>query len=403
MEQAGYVVVGAGAFGASTAYHLTRRGAQGVVLLDRYDVGSQTSPRAAGLFRKVAGTELGARLMDEATEQLAAFDAESGGALNFHRNGSLLAALTPDGEERLRRDAERATELGIHCELVSHAEAARLAPFFDPGRARAILYSPQDAWLDPDRLAPALAARAAEGGASVRPNTPVTGVLHEAGRVLGVRTAQGEIRAPVVVDAAGAWAKLVAEVAGIYVPMLPTRHQLYTTEPLPGLEPLQPTVRILEPSVYVRYDKGGLMVGGYEDTPRQVDPTSLPPDFQIPDLELDLGVLHGLTDEVLEFFPPLRDAPVREHRGGLPTVTPDGYHIVGPVPNLEGFYIISGCNVGGLSISPALGRALADLILDGHCQPDLRLYSIERFADTYHDPAELAAACQYAYARKYVK
>ena len=403
MEEAGYVVVGAGALGASTAYHLVRRGARGVVLLDRYEVGSQTSPRAAGLCRKVAGTELGARLMDEATEQLAGFEAASGRSLNFHRNGSLLAALTPDGEERLRRDAERAIGLGIRCELVSHAEAARLAPFFDPGPARAILYSPEDAWVDPDRVAPAFAARAAEGGASVRPNTPVTGVLYEGGRVLGVRTERGEIRAPVVVDAAGAWAKLVAEVAGIRVPMVPTRHQLYITEPIPGVEPLQPTVRILENSVYVRYDKGGLMVGGYEDAPRQVDPAALPADFQIPDLELDFGVLRGLTEEVLAFFPPLRDARIREHRGGLPTITPDGHHIVGPVPNLEGFYVISGCNVGGLSISPALGRALADLILDGRCEPDLHPYYVERFGDAYRDPAELAAACQYAYARKYVK
>src|SRR5215211_5715315 len=125
-DEAGYVVVGAGALGASTAYHLARRGAAGVVLLDRHAVGSQTSPRAAGLCRKVAATELGARLMDEATELLAGFEAESGQSLNFHRNGSLLAALTPAGEERLRRDGERAQGLGIPCELLSHADARRL-------------------------------------------------------------------------------------------------------------------------------------------------------------------------------------------------------------------------------------------------------------------------------------
>ena len=403
IDEAGYVVVGAGAFGSSTAYHLAKRGARGVVLLDRHEVGSQTSPRAAGLCRKVAGTELGARLMDEATERLAGLEAETGRPLNFHRNGSLLAALSPAGEERMRRDAERAERLGIPCELISHAEAKRLAPFFEPARARTILYSPQDAWLDPDRLAPALAARAAELGATVLPNTPLTEVLREDGRVTGVRTERGEIRAPVVVDAAGAWARLVAEVAGIRVPLVPTLHQLYITEPIPGVEPLQPTVRILENSVYVRYDKGGLMMGGYEDGPRQVDASRLPTSFQVDDLELDFARLHGLTEEVIEFFPPLRDAKIRIHRGGLPTITPDGQHIVGPVPNLEGFYVISGCNVGGLSISPALGRALADLILDGRTDPDLAPYSIERFADRYADAGELAAACGEAYARRYIK
>lgn len=403
IDEVGYVVIGGGAFGTATAYHLARRGARGVVLLERYEVGSQTSPRAAGLCRKVVGTELGARLMHEATEQLASFEAESGRPLDFHRNGSLLVALTAAGEERIRRDANRAQRLGIPCELISHAEARRLAPFFEPGQARAIVYSPQDAWVDPERVAPALAARAEELGARVLPNTALEGVLHAGGRVQGVRTSRGEIRAPIVVDAAGAWSALVAEVAGIRVPLVPTLHQLYVTEPIAGLEPLQPTVRIMEPSVYVRCDKGGLMLGGYEDNPRQVESNRLPRDFRIDDLALEFGRLRGLTDEVLDFFPPLRDAMIRVHRGGLPTITPDGHHIAGPVPTLEGFFILSGCNVGGLSISPALGRALADLILDGRTEPDLRPYYLERFGEEYADPAALATACAEAYPRRYLK
>ena len=404
MEEAGYVVIGAGALGSSTAYHLARRGAGPVVLLDRYEIGSQTSPRAAGLTSTVAAsTDLAARLMREAIEQLATFEADSGRSINFHRSGSLKAALTEAGEERMYRDAERATALGAPVEMISHAQAARLAPHFRPGRARSILYSPTEGWLDPDKLAPGYAARAAEAGAELRPNTAVTGLLRDEGQVVGVQTERGDIRAPVVVDAAGAWARLVAEVAGIRVPMVPTRHQLYITEPIPGVEPLQPIVRILENSVYARYERGGLLVGGYEDQPLQLDPADQPADFQVGDLPLDLQVLRGLTEEVLEFFPVLREAPIREHRGGLPTLTPDGHFIVGPVPNLEGFYVISGCNVGGLSISPALGRALADLIVDARSEPDLQPSSVERFADAYHDAGQLAAACQHAYARKYMK
>lgn len=403
IEQAGYVVGGGGAFGAATAYHLARRGARDVVLIERNEVGSQTSQRAAGLFRKVVGTELGARLMHEATERAAEFEKESGRSLNFHRNGSLLVALTEAGEERITRDAERAQGLGIPCEMISHAEARRLAPFFEPGPARAIVHSFQDAWVDPERVAPAFAARAEELGARVLSNTALEGVIHEGGRVLGVRTSRGEIRAPVVIDAAGAWSAPVAEVAGIRVPVVPTLHQLYITEPIEGVEPLQPTVRIMEPSVYVRYDKGGLMLGGYEDDPHQYPSGGLPRDFQISDLPLELDRLRGLTDETLAFFPRLRDAKIRIHRGGLPTITPDGHHIAGPVPNLEGFYVIAGCNVGGLSISPALGRALVDLILDGKTEPDLRPYYVERFGDRYDDPAALAAACAEAYPRRYLK
>ena len=107
--------------------------------------------------------------------------------------------------------------------------------------------------------------------------------------------------------------------------------------------------------------------------PRSVEPEGLPPGFQIADLPLDLDVLRALTDEVAAHFPVLRSAAVAIHRGGLPTMTPDGHPVLGPVPGLEGLYIASGCCVGGLSLSPSAGRALADLVLDGKSEPRSRL------------------------------
>jgi glycine/D-amino acid oxidase-like deaminating enzyme len=179
------------------------------------------------------------------------------------------------------------------------------------------------------------------------------------------------------------------------------RHQLFITEPVAGVEPLQPIVRLLEASVYVRYADGGLMFGGYEDAPRVLDPHALPQGFQIADLELDLGVLRALVAEVADHFPVLAMARIAVHRGGAPTMTPDGRPILGRVPGIDGMYVASGCCVGGLSLSPAAGRALADLILDGRSDPDLGPLSVERFRDHYRDPRDLEAACVGQYARKY--
>jgi len=114
-------------------------------------------------------------------------------------------------------------------------------------------------------------------------------------------------------------------------------------------------------------------------------------------------VLWGLAGEVSAHFPALAGARIREHRGGLPTISPDGEHIVGPVASLAGFYIASACNVGGLSISASVGRALADLIVDGSSRPDLGRMSIERFRGKDLDSAALRAACVRAYARKYTR
>lgn len=396
------VVIGAGALGASTAYHLARRGAA-VTLVDRHAPGSQTSPRAAGLTNtKAASSEIMARLTDEATETLARFEAETGIELDFHRSGSVKAAYTEVGEARLLADLNVARGLGIEVDVISPDAAHRLAPWFEPGSPRAIGYVPSDAYLEPSKLPIAYVRLATAAGARIVPFTPVTALLQEGGRLIGVSTPRGDLPADVVVDAAGGWARAVAAQAGIRLPMVPVRHQLFVTEPISGVEPMHPIVRFLEASVYVRPERGGLMLGGYEDSPKVVDPAERGPRFQISDLELDLGVLRGLADEVAAHVPVLKDAPVAIHRGGLPTMTPDGEPLLGVVPGLDGLFVASGCCVGGLSLSPAAGRALADLILDGSSEPNLAPLAVERFRD-WTDPTAIEAASLDHYARKYLK
>ena len=395
------VVIGSGAFGSSTAYHLARRGLR-VALVDQHALGSQTSPRAAGLTSKADTMPTMARLRHEACEAFELFESEMGRSVDFHRSGSLRAAYTDPGVERVRIAQETAAALGIEARLIDATEAGRLAPHFKPGAARRILHVPGDGWVDPARVAIGFATRAGEVGARLLPFTAAQGLLADGGRAAGAMTARGPLHAPVVVDAAGGWAARVAASAGLALPLLPVRHQLFITEAIPGVEPLQPIVRLVEASVYVRYEQGGLMFGGYEDAPRVLGREGLPPAFQIAALELDLGVLRGLVDEVAAHFPALCDAKVAVHRGGAPTMTPDGRPIVGRVPGLDGLFVASGCCVGGLSLSPAAGRALADLIVDGKSDPDLAPISMERFADGYRDPAALEAACVAQYARRYI-
>jgi len=400
--RAAAVVIGSGAFGSATAYHLARRGID-VALLDQHALGSQTSPRAAGLTSQADPVPVLARLRREACDAFARFETDMGRSIDYHRSGSLRAAYTEAGERRVREALATAEKLGIPARLVSPAEAERLAPHFRAGASRAVLHVPDDGWLDPAQLAIAFAGRAAELGARPLPFTRVIGLLAESGRIAGVATDRGDIRAPVVVDAAGAWTARVAAGAGVRVPLVPVRHQLLVTEPIAGVEPLQPIVRMVEASVYVRHEQGGLLFGGYEDAPRVVDTATLPPAFQIADLPLDLAVLRGLIDEVGEHFPVLRTARVAVHRGGLPTMTADGRPLLGRVPGLKGLFVASGCCVGGLGLSPAAGRALADLIVDGASDPDLAPLSVERFRGRLEDRAALEAACVAQYARRYTR
>lgn len=182
--------------------------------------------------------------------------------------------------------------------------------------------------------------------------------------------------------------------------MVPMRHQLMVTEPIDGVGNDQPIVRVIDVNVYVRPDRGGLMLGGYERDPRPLDLNQTPVDFRVEDLELDLSVLRRLAATVGDQFPVFVDAPIREHRGGLPTMTIDGEHIVGPAPGLDNLYLLAGCNVGGLSISPALGEEIAAWVVRGAPSFDLSRMSPARFPQGL-SASELLAGATERYAHYY--
>jgi len=402
ISSADVVVVGSGAFGASAAYHLARRGAR-VVVLERAALASQTSPRAAGLSSQVRATPALTKLAQRAVAKLAAFTAETGQPLRFTQSGALKIARTERDAEQLAREVARGAAAGVPIELVSVAEARRRLPILGERGIVAVTWSPTDCNVEPSEL-PLGYCRAAEKlGATLLPHTPATGFEVGAGGVEGVRTPQGTIATRVVVDAAGGWARLVAAGLGGPLPVVPTRHQLLITEPIPGVGPDFPIARVIDANVYVRHERGGLMLGGYEPDPLQPDVAALPPSFVVADLPLDVEVLWRLARSVREQFPIFQDASIRiaEHRGGLPTLTTDDRYLLGPLPGVAGAWVMSGCCVGGLSASPALGEAMAEWILDGAPALDCAEISTARFAGLDLDEAGLRERCRQAYATHY--
>jgi glycine/D-amino acid oxidase-like deaminating enzyme len=399
IASADVVVVGSGAFGASAAYHLARRGVR-VVVLERSGLASQTSPRAAGLSSQVRATPALTKLAQRAVEKLAAFTEETGQPLRFTQSGALKIARTERDAEQLVREVARGGAAGVPIELVSVAEAQRRLPILGERGIVAITWSPTDCNVEPSEL-PLGYCRAAEKlGVVLLPHTPATGFDIGSRGVEGVRTPRGTIATGAVVDAAGGWARLVAAGLGGALPVVPTRHQLLITEPIPGVGPEFPIARVIDANVYVRHERGGLMLGGYEADPVQPDPTAL---SDIAELPLDIEVLWRLARSVSEQFPIFLDPSIRvaEHRGGLPTLTVDDRYLAGPLPGVAGAWVMSGCCVGGLSVSPALGEAIAEWILDGSPVLELSEISPARFAGPALDDTELRERCRRAYATHY--
>ena len=398
IDSADTVVVGSGAFGASAAYHLARHGVR-VALLERSGLASQTSPRAAGLTSQVRATPALTAIARRAVVKLAAFTDETGQPLRFTQSGALKIARTDRDAEQLEREVARGAAVGVPIELVSVADARKRLPILGERGIVAITWSPTDCNVEPSEL-PIGYCRAAEKlGAVLRPFTPATGFEIGANGVTGVRTPHGTIATRAVVDAAGAWARLVATALGASLPVVPTRHQLLITEPIPGVTPEFPIARVIDANVYVRHERGGLMLGGYEPDPFQVD--ALPDD--IAELPLDIDVLWRLARRVSDQFPIFQDPRIRvaEHRGGLPTMSMDDRYLAGPLPGVAGAWVMSGCCVGGLSVSPALGEAIAEWIVDGAPKLDLSDIAPDRFAGRDVDETTLRERCRHAYATHY--
>ena len=401
ISQADVIVIGAGGLGAATAFYLVKRGARSVALVDKYEIGSQTSPRAAGMVSCVRKSELMIELIKLAAGRIERFTEETGQPLDWVRSGSLKVARRAQDVAVIEGDIVRARRLGLDVERISPEEAHRLNPFLEPDGVAAVMRVGDDMYFNPAQVAVGFARGAEAGGAILLPHTAVTRVLIERGKVTGVETSGGTIHGPVVVDAAGAWTRQVAEASGLRIPLVPTAQQLFVTDPLPGARADLPMVRVMDAAVYVRPCDGGLLWGVYEEDPRFFEMSSLGERFQIKDMPLDAAVLWRYADDVKRQLPVLSRANVREHRGGVPTMTADGQHIVGPIPAARGFFFASGCNVAGLSISPALGDALAVWILEGAPPIDLSPLAATRFARGAWSEDELREQARWQYRHFY--
>jgi len=401
ITHADVIVIGSGGLGAATAFYLVKRGARNVALVEKHDIGSQTSPRAAGMVNCVRKSDLMIELIKVAVEKIRSFTQETGQPLDWVHSGSLKVARRPQDAAVLESDLERGRRLGLDVERISPREAHRLNPFLEEDGVVAVMRIGNDMYFDPSQLAVGFARGAQERGATLVAHTAALRILIEDGQVTGVDTDKGPIRAPIVVDAAGAWTRQVAEASGIRIPIVPTAQQLFVTEPLPGVRADLPMVRIMDAAVYMRPCDGGFLWGVYEEDPRFFDMSSLGDRFQIKDMALDPAVLWRYADDVKPQLPVLRKAQVREHRGGIPTMTADGQHIVGPTPAARGFFFASGCNVAGLSVAPALGDAIAAWILEGTPPMDLTPLSAARFASGSWSEEELRQQARWQYRHSY--
>ena len=375
------VVIGGGVIGCSILYHLAKLGWRDVVLLERSELTSGSTWHAAANIHGLHDSTNISRLQHYTMNLYRELEAETGQSCGIFQPGSLYLAQTEAREQQLRLQAAKARRYGMNFHEVTRDEAERLHPLTDFDGVRCIMFEPDGGNVDPSGVTNAYALGARQRGAEIHRFTPVTATEAQADGSWIVRTDKGDIRTPWVVNVAGLWAREVAAMAGLHLPLIPTEHQYFVTETIGAIAELDrrlPSIADRDGEYYLRQEGKGLLVGAYERDMRFWAEDGTPPDFGQELFADDLERIEDNMMRAIERVPAVGEAGIKRVINGPMIWSPDSSVLLGPVPELRGYFCCCGI-IPGFSQSGGLGRLAAEWLIEGEPSLDLFGWDLARF------------------------
>lgn len=375
------VIVGGGCMGASVAWHLAQRGLTNVVLVEREaQLATGSTGKNAGGVRHQFSHPANIELSIESIALMARFEDVVGTPIDFHQDGYLFLLAKAAHVATFLKNLQLQKAHGVDVQWLSPAEAQALAPGLDVTGVKGATYCAADGVADPNGVTVGFAKGAQAKGVEVVRETEVTGIRLERNQVAEVRTSRGNILTPLVVNAAGPWAKGIGRMLGIDVPVEPERRHIFIASPPgggswdetahAGRVPTNKLLVIDFDSTFYFHREGGGLLFGMGDPDEQ-------PGF---DITVRWDFLPKVIEVAMQRLPALADAAVSHAWAGLYEMTPDHNPIIGPAADVEGFYTIAGFSGHGFQHAPAAGRILADLITGRDPKFDLSPFALGRFS-----------------------
>ena len=375
------VVIGGGVIGCSILYHLTKLGWRDVVLLERSEMTSGSTWHAAANIHGLHDVTNISRLQHYTMNLYKELEEETGQSCGVFQPGSLYLAQTKDREHQLRLQEAKARRYGMNFHEVSRDEAERLHPLVDYDGIRCIMFEPDGGNVDPSGVTNAYAVGARQRGAEIHRFTPVIGTEPQPDGTWIVRTEKGDIRTPWVVNAAGLWAREVAAMAGLELPLLPTEHQYFVTETIDEIAALDrrlPSVADRDGEYYLRQEGQGLLVGAYEKDLRFWAENGTPQGFGHELFPDDLERIEENMMRAIDRVPVVGTAGVKRVINGPMIWSPDSSALFGPVPELSGYFCCCGI-IPGFSQNGGLGRLSAEWMVEGEPSLDMFGWDLARY------------------------
>jgi sarcosine oxidase, subunit beta len=354
------VVIGGGVIGASTAFQLATLGVKRVVVCERHFPGAGASGKSGALVRMHYTNEPEARLAHASLPYFSNWDELVGsGDCGFLKTG-MARLVTPENEANLRANVDMLERVGINTRVIGASDLQEVAPYWHVDDVVAAAWEPDSGCADPVGTTHGLLSRAQQLGAEVRLHTEVTGVETSGGKVTGVTTSGGPISTPVVVIAGGVWTVPMLRELGVPVKLQPVRIQVALFRRPPTLAGPHPILIDGINELWLRPEGpnwGSTLVGVASRTPL-ADPDNL-------DEGVDGDYVPRARAGLAKRIPALADAPMRGGWAGAITLTEDGKAILDRHPEIEGLFVFSGDNGSAFKTAPAVGKVLAEWIVDG--------------------------------------
>jgi sarcosine oxidase subunit beta len=367
------VIIGGGVHGLAAAYYLARdHGVTDVAVLEKRYVGAGGSGRNTAIIRSNYLTPEGVAFYDESVKLYEQLALDLNFNVMFSQRGHLTLAHSDAAVRTMRWRAEVNQIQGVDSRLIFPDEIAKLCPMLDLSDhprypIQAALYHPPGGIIRHDAVVWGYARGADQRGVHIHQLTEVTGIDVSQGRVVGVQTSRGAIKAGMVLNATAGWSTLIADMAGVRLPI--TTHRLHACV----TEPLKPLLDVIIVSgslhVYIsQSDRGELVMGS------SIDP------WQTYSMNSTLDFMESLSAHMLELLPGLACVKIMRQWAGLCDMTPDYSPVMGFTP-VEGFVVDVGWGTYGFKAGPVSGKRMAELIATQKTPALLAPFRLSRFEE----------------------
>ena len=368
-KTADVVIVGGGVIGASIAYHLAMRKAGRVLLLEKGQLGEGSTSRCVGGIRTQFSTEINLLFSLESLKTFEQFQNEFGIDPEFRRIGYLFLATSPTEIKILNENVMLLRKYDIPVEFLKGDEIERRWPYLRADDIIGGTFCPRDGYAGPSEVLSGFVSAARRAGVKIHEGVEAIGIHVRRGKTESVSTKEGDISTRVVVNAAGPHAAQIGAMAGLDVPVKPLRRQIFITAPFRITDKAIPLTIDFHRGWYFRQEVDGYLLSG---------PLDKEPSFN---LHVDYDAMAEAVEQAIYRVPTLENARIARGWAGLYEISPDHHAILGKVPEVEGFILANGFSGHGFQHSPAVGKVITELIVDGKATTiDISPLLVERFS-----------------------